>query len=274
MTITDDYVLGTHDQELARLGLQHRVWRSRALEAWSRAGFTAGQTLLDVGCGPGYAALDLAEIAGAGGRVVAVDRSPRFLDALRSAAVRNSLTNITARQVDLDADALPVSGADGAWVRWVFAFLNRPRELAARIAAALRPGGTLVVHEYLNYRQWKFARKSPLFEEFVDVVMRSWRASGGEPEIALPLTGWLEESGFRIVSLRPYTDVITPTDFMWQWPSTFFDVGLRRLIDLGDMTEERAEAMRSEFATRASAPDARMVTPAVLEIVARKESSA
>ncbi|MEK6375327.1 MAG: methyltransferase domain-containing protein [Acidobacteriota bacterium] len=109
MTITDDYVLGTHDQELARLGLQHRVWRSRALDAWTRVGFTAGQTLLDVGCGPGYAALDLAEIAGAGGRVVAVDRSARFLDALRSAAVRNGLTNITARQVDLDADALPVS---------------------------------------------------------------------------------------------------------------------------------------------------------------------
>jgi SAM-dependent methyltransferase len=271
MTITDDYVLGTHDQELARLGLQHRVWRSRALDAWTRAGFNAGQTLLDIGCGPGYATLDLAEIAGAGGRVVAVDRSARFLDALRSAAVRQGLTNITARQADLDADALPASGADGAWVRWVFAFLSRPRDLVTRIGSALRPGGKLVVHEYFNYRQWKFARKSPLFEEFVDVVIRSWRASGGEPEIALPLTGWLEESGFRIESLRPYVDVITPSDFMWQWPSTFFDIGLRRLIDLGDVFEERAEAMRAEFAERAAAPNARMVTPAVLEIVAIKD---
>lgn len=181
MTITDDYVLGTHDQELARLGLQHRVWRSRALDAWTRAGFTAGQTLLDVGCGPGYAALDLAEIAGAGGRVVAVDRSARFLDALRGAALRNGLTNITARQVDLDAGALPVSGADGAWVRWVFAFLNRPRDLVTRIAAALRPGGKLVVHEYFNYASWSFAERSPVFEEFVQTVMRSWRASGGDP---------------------------------------------------------------------------------------------
>src|SRR5881275_2744379 len=98
----DDYVLGTDDHELARLGLQHRVWRSRALDAWRRAGFNAGQTLLDVGCGPGYATLDLAEIAGAEGRVVALERSARFLDALRGAAMNRGLSNITPRQLDLE----------------------------------------------------------------------------------------------------------------------------------------------------------------------------
>ena len=44
-----DYVLGTHDDEVARLGLQHRVWRPCSLDAWRRAGFTVGQTLLDIG---------------------------------------------------------------------------------------------------------------------------------------------------------------------------------------------------------------------------------
>ncbi len=29
-----DYVLGTHDDEIYRLGFQHRVWRPRALDAW------------------------------------------------------------------------------------------------------------------------------------------------------------------------------------------------------------------------------------------------
>ena len=33
-----DYVLGTHDEEIARLGLQHRVWRPMVLECWYRAG--------------------------------------------------------------------------------------------------------------------------------------------------------------------------------------------------------------------------------------------
>ena len=269
--LTDDYVLGTDDQELARLGLQHRVGRARALDGWARAGFTVGQTLLDVGCGPGYASLDLAEIAGPRGRVVAVDRSARFLDALRSAAVRNGLANITAKPIDLDADPLPVSGADGAWVRWVFAFVTRPRDLVARIGAALRPGGTLVIHEYFHYSTWQFASRSPIFASFVQTVMRSWRAQGGEPDIALPLTGWLEELGFRVVSLRPYIDVITPADFMWQWPKAFVETGTQRLVDLGELTSDGAASVRREFAAQAAAPGARMVTPAVLEIVARKD---
>ena len=83
-----DYVLGTHDEELLRLGLQHRVWRPRALDAWRRAGFTVGQTLIDVGCGPGYAAVDLAEIVGPSGRIIALDRSQRFLAALQRLARR------------------------------------------------------------------------------------------------------------------------------------------------------------------------------------------
>jgi 16S rRNA G527 N7-methylase RsmG len=47
---------------VARLGLQHHVWQSRVLDAWRRAGFGAGQRLADIGSGPGFAALDLAEI--------------------------------------------------------------------------------------------------------------------------------------------------------------------------------------------------------------------
>ena len=50
-----DYILGTHDEEILRLGLQHRVWRPKVLDAWKRAGFTVGQTILDFGCVPGYA---------------------------------------------------------------------------------------------------------------------------------------------------------------------------------------------------------------------------
>src|SRR5467141_1320467 len=99
-----DYVLGTHDEELLRLALQHRVWRPRALDAWRRAGFTVGQTLLDIGCGPGWASFDLAEITGPAGRVIAVDRSRRFLDSLEATAARRGLSNIETVEVDLDTD--------------------------------------------------------------------------------------------------------------------------------------------------------------------------
>jgi hypothetical protein len=65
----------------------------------------------------------------------------------------------------------------------------RPRELLARIAAALRPDATFVVHEYFDYGTWRASPRTPELEEFVAAVQTSWRKRGGEPDIALDLLG-------------------------------------------------------------------------------------
>ena len=67
-----DYVLGTHNEEHARLGMQHSLWREFVLDAWNRAGIGAGSSVVVVGGGPGFATMDLAEIVGATGHVTAV----------------------------------------------------------------------------------------------------------------------------------------------------------------------------------------------------------
>ena len=256
-----DYVLGTHDEEIARLRLQHAVWRPRALDAWRRAGFNSGQTLIDIGCGPGYASLDLAEIAQ---RVVAVDRSRRFLDALTA----RGNPRIEPHEIDLDEDPLPVHNADGAWARWVFAFVKRPRDLASRVFSALDRGGAFVIHEYLDYETWSFLQSVPEHEEFVRAVMRSWRASGGEPNIGRELPGWLEEIGFEIRSTQIIVDVVRPSDFAWQWGRAFVYSGLQRLVALGEISAERGEIIGRAFAAAERDPQVRIVNPAVLEIIA------
>src|SRR5262249_27440753 len=178
------------------------------------------------GCGPGQATIDLAEIVGPSGKVVAIDRSRRFLDTLESEARRRGIENIRPYEIDLDEARLPVQSADGAWSRWVFAFVRRPRELLARVAGTLRPGGTLVIHEYFDYATWRMAPRLPEHEEFVRVVMESWRASGGEPDIGLQLPAWLAELGFELRHVTPIIEVVPAASFVWQWPKTFIDVGL------------------------------------------------
>ncbi len=268
MTPERDYLLGTHDEEIVRLGLQHRVWRPRALDAWRRAGFTLGQTILDIGCGPGYASLDLAEIVGPAGRVVSIDRSRRFLDALEAARARQGITHITAMEMDLDLPKLPALEAHGAWCRWVFAFLRNPRPLLTQIAQALRPGGVFVIHEYFDYSTWRLAPRSAEIEEFVGVVMDSWRASGGEPDIGLELPGWLAEMGCQIVSLSPIVDIVPPSNFVWAWPASFIEVGIRRMVDRGRFAPERGHEIARAIRDRESRPNQLMITPAVLEIIA------
>src|ERR1700730_2547217 len=94
LTMDRDYVLGTHDEELARLGLQHRVWRPVVLDCWQRAGITVGKRVLDVGAGPGYAAVDLAEIVGPTGEVVALERSSKFVCAMKEAIRVRGFANV------------------------------------------------------------------------------------------------------------------------------------------------------------------------------------
>jgi ubiquinone/menaquinone biosynthesis C-methylase UbiE len=161
MSSERDYVLGTHDEEIERLGLQHRVWLPRASDAWRRAGFTSGQTLLDVGCGPGWATLDLAGIAAPTGRAIGVDRSRRFLDAARARASALGCENVQFHELDLDTQPLPAVPVDGVWSRWVYAFVKDPRALLARVAAVMKPGGVMVLHEYVDYRAWRVSPPGP-----------------------------------------------------------------------------------------------------------------
>jgi SAM-dependent methyltransferase len=263
-----DYVLGTGDPEVERLGLQHLVWRPRASDAWRRAGFTVGQHLIDIGCGPGYASIDLAGIVGRKGKITAVDRSPAFLETLQMRAAFARIGNIAALEQDLDDGRLPNLAADGAWVRWVFAFLTRPRQLLTAIRGALKPGAVLVIHEYFDYAEWRISPREAAFEEFVQAVITSWRQSGGEPNIGLDLMGWLPKEGFEIRELKPIVDIITPRDFIWQWPSSFLEVGVARLVKLGYLAEARAAEIRDTFRRIEQDPDTRMITPGVLEIIA------
>ena len=270
MTSDKDYVLGTHDEEIARLGLQHRVWAPRATDAWRRAGFRTGHTLVDVGCGPGWATADLAGIVGPRGRAIGVDRSRRFLDAAAARAHVLGLTQAEFHELDLDEQPLPVTGADGAWSRWVYAFVREPRAVLARAAAALRPGGVMVMHEYVDYRAWRLSPRRTEFEEFVREVMASWREHGGEPDIALELPRWLGELGFEVRELRPILEAVQPHEFLFEWPEAFVGVGLQRLVDLGRVSEAQADGVRRAFRESQATPGAFQLTPTVLEIVAVK----
>jgi len=270
MVSSKDYVLGTHDEEIERLGLQHRAWRQRALDAWRSAGIGPGQTVLDVGCGPGYGSVDLAELVGPSGRVVAIDKSERFLRALDATCRERGIDNITAYSADLDAGEFPDGIADRAWCRWVLAFVKDPRAILARMAAALAPDGVMVLHEYFDYSTWRAAPRCSELEEFVSAVMTSWRDNGGEPDIALWLPRWLEELGFELRSARPIVDVVRPDQLSWSWLATFVEGGHRRLVDLGYLSPSRAESIWQAFITLQATPGARMITPGVLEIVAAR----
>ena len=151
-----DYVLGTHEEELARLGVQHRAWRPVVLECWKNAGIAPGSRVLDVGAGPGYATVDLAEIVGPSGHVVAVERSGNFVSAIKRTITHRALSNVAVHELDLMNDELPGGPFDFSWCRWVLCFVSEPNLLVKKIAGVLRKSGGAIFHEYGHYTTWQF----------------------------------------------------------------------------------------------------------------------
>jgi ubiquinone/menaquinone biosynthesis C-methylase UbiE len=112
-------------------------------EVLKALGVRAGETVCDIGSGPGYFALRLAPVVGARGRVFAVDVEPRVLDALRDRIEAHHLENVTPVLGLGDNPLLPAASCDLVLIVDTYHhFRDRPRYLA-RLAQVLKPGGRI-----------------------------------------------------------------------------------------------------------------------------------
>ncbi len=249
MASSDAYVLGTDPVELDRLGLQHRLWADTTHRLWLDAGIRAGSRVLDVGCGPGYAAADLAQLVGPSGRVVGVDESAAFVEVTGRRAAGLGLTNLSAHAGDVH-DLAPAidradrqAGFDAAFARWVLCFVKDPARVVASAAGLLRPGGFLVLFDYFNYRNFALAPREPVFDRVVEAVDAAIRARGGDPDVMGRAPRLAADAGLTVRRLEVVTRVARPGEPMWDWPDSFWKSFLPRLVESGHLDA----ATRREF---------------------------
>lgn len=269
-TTDGDYVLGVNPEELARLGLQHVIWRSRALELWRKAGLSPGMNVIDCGAGPGFATMDLAEWMAGAGAVIALDRSPDYLRHAGAEAARRGFSNISTLIADAVEGGFPEDWADVIWCRWMLIFVSDLDRALDRMVGALKPGGKLVLQEYLDYSTWRLMPRVESFELFRNKVMESWHQFGGDSSVGLRLPAALEARGLVIRHVEPTLFVIRPDDPMWRWPGSFEATGPDRLVELGLLNPGDAAQIREDWAKASASPFARMVTPTQIEIIAQK----
>lgn len=266
----DAYVLGTGDDELVRLGFQHRVWGEQAFAIWERAGFAPGQTILDVGCGPGFGTLDLSRIVTASGRIIAVDASQRYLDHLNAQLQSQSITNVETHLSDVTALNLSPASVDGAYARWVLCFVSDPGAVLAAVARVLRPGGVFAVQDYFNYQAMALAPRSEIFEHVIDAVLKRWRLTGGDPDLAGRLPGLFDKCGMTVREIRGTTRVARPGSALWHWPTTFFRNFIPTLVEAGLITADEHRDFNAEWARRSADPHTFFCTPSVYDVIAVK----
>jgi len=154
-------------------------------------GSVAGKKLLDVGCGDGAMAFELAR---QGAKVTALDADPSMIATVRLRAEREA---IRVQFVEGNAESLPFDDAtfDVVVAVTVLCFVPDAERAVKEIARVLRPEGRLVIGELGRWSLWAAQRR-----------VRGWL---GHPvwravkfRTAADLRRLAEAAGLRVVAIR------------------------------------------------------------------------
>jgi hypothetical protein len=147
--------------------------------------------------------------------------------------------------------------------------VDRPAA-TANLAAALRPGGTVAIHEFIEYGTQRMSPPNPPFDTYVPELVARWRASGGEPNLMADLPRLLADAGIDTVSMEPMIRIARPGDPEWQWLAGVIVSTSKRFTELGAIEPGRAAAVRAALETAAANPATRLIPPLVGHLIGRK----
>jgi len=106
----------------------------------------------DIGTGTGILAAELARL---GIRVVAVDQSPRMLDAARAKLDSEGVRGVELRRGEASALPLGDDEVDAAFAHMVLHYLPSPADAVREMARITRPDGHVVVVDFVGHdREW------------------------------------------------------------------------------------------------------------------------
>ena len=136
------------DDKWARMFARQQLRADLAREWLDAIGIGPGDAVADVGCGPGYVTLLMAERVGPTGVVYAIDRDPGALAFLEERLRESDRANVRRIVGDAAAVALPPGAVRSALVAMMLHHAADPAAVVARVFTWLPPGGRAVVAEF------------------------------------------------------------------------------------------------------------------------------
>ncbi len=131
-------------------GLIHQDRRARALEWIADLALPAGARVLEIGCGAGLLAADL---AARGLRVTCIDTSDEMVELARAKAAERGVSDlVTVRHGDAHQLEFPADSFELVVLLGVVPFLHSPGRALAEMHRVLVPGGSLLCNSDNVYR--------------------------------------------------------------------------------------------------------------------------
>ena len=188
-TRQDEYVFDTADvAERQRLVDQTALWDQFTLRRLAEVGVGRGWRCLEIGAGTGSIAAWLLERVVPDGCVVATDVETRWLEPLAG-------SNLEVRHHNVVTDPLDDTGYDLVHARLVLEHLPQRDAVVAKLVAALRPGGWLVIDDYDLCTIGVVDPPHAAWSATADAAVAVLRAAGVDPNYGSKLLGVLHAAG-------------------------------------------------------------------------------
>jgi len=179
--MTDGYVLGNLESEIARLEIQSSFFEPLTRQTLLKAGIKEGMSCLDVGCGAGSVTQLIASMVGRKGRVIGVDVDEKYLQYCKNFKRQ---ANMDFMHDDISRSNLVEKGEkfDIIYSRFMFVHLKDVRKAVQSMKQLVKKGGAIVIeeldhapHSWLCYPENQSV--NTLQEAYVDLVKKA----GGDP---------------------------------------------------------------------------------------------
>jgi len=167
--------------------------RIRTLDALA---LRAGERVLDVGCGSGLLAHDMALQVGLEGQVVGIDLSADMLDLGRERCA--GMDQVDLRQGKIPGLPVEDGDFDAAACTQLLLFVADVDAALADIHRALKPGGRLAVIE----TDWRGAVVNSADPELTRRMFAAWDAKAASPNLPGRLSPMLRDKGFAVTRIE------------------------------------------------------------------------
>ena len=160
----------------------------------------AGERVLDVGCGTGVVARQVASRLGTSGAVTAVDLSPHMLAVANAASARDGIV-VDWRVGNAERLPFPERSFDLVLCQFALMFFTDKVAALSEMARVLRHAGRAVVSV------WQGMERHPFYQTLHDVIQRRLGVSALQQIFSLgspnELRGLLQRSGFSRIDVEP-----------------------------------------------------------------------
>ena len=177
--------LAYHSPEIVRQ-------RERTLDVLAAV---SGERIVDVGCGPGLLAHDIAAAVGDTGRVIGIDPSTAMLDLAEKRCA--ALGNVELLEGGATCLALPDNSVDAICCTQVLLYVADSAKALSEMHRVLKPGGRVLVLE----TDWRSTVLHSNDEELTEKIIEAWDKVVPSPRLPARLGKALRAAGFGSVQV-------------------------------------------------------------------------